>query len=107
MSFAKVDSSRRVRAALLWKPTPLRGPYATGELVCFHRKGGLNGQGRIIGREGRSTLWFRGGLSIVVAENQIRPATAQKVMVKQILLNYALVERGNVKSIRWQRTSWT
>ena len=86
MSFAKVDSSRRIRAALLRKSVPLRGPYAPGDLICFHRKGRWNGPGRIIGREGRSTLWvIHGGIPIVVAESQIRPASAQEVMVKQIL----------------------
>ena len=38
MSFAKADSSRRIRAALLRKAVPLRGPYSPGDLVCFHRR---------------------------------------------------------------------
>ena len=32
-AYAKVDSSRRVRAALLRKAVPLRGPYSPGDLV--------------------------------------------------------------------------
>lgn len=85
-AYVKVDSSRRVRAALLRKAVPLRGPYSPGDLVCFHRLGRWFGPGRIIGREGRSTLWvIHGGIPIVVAENQIRPATTSEVLTKQIL----------------------
>ena len=86
MSFAKADSSRRVRAALLRKSVPLRGPYAPGDLICFHRKGRWHGPARIVGKDGRSTFWvIHAGIPIVVAENQIRPATSAEVMVKQIL----------------------
>ena len=46
MSFAKADSSRRARAALLRKSVPLRGPYAPGDLVCFHRRNRWHGPGR-------------------------------------------------------------
>ena len=35
MAYGKVDSSRRIRAALLRKSVPLRGPYSQGDLVCF------------------------------------------------------------------------
>ncbi len=86
-AYAKVDSSRRVRAALLRKAVPLRGPYSPGDLVCFHRLGRWFGPGRIIGREGRSTLWIvrRGGIPIAVAETQIRPATTSEVLAKQLL----------------------
>ena len=36
-SFASVDSSERIRAAMLRKTTPLRGPFSAGDLICFHR----------------------------------------------------------------------
>ena len=86
MSFAKADSSRRVRAALLRKSVPLRGPYAPGDLVFFRRRNRWHGPGRIVGKEGRSTFWIiHAGIPIVVAESQIRPASAAEVMVKQIL----------------------
>ena len=86
MSYAKVDSSRRIRAALLRKSVPLRGPYAPGDLVCFHRKNRWHGPARIVGKEGRATFWIiHAGIPIVVAESQIRPATTSEVMVKQIL----------------------
>ena len=86
MSFAKADSSRRIRAALLRKAVPLRGPYSPGDLVCFHRRNRWHGPARIVGKEGRSTFWIiHAGVPIVVAESQIRPATTSEVMVKQIL----------------------
>ena len=85
-AFAKVDSSRRIRAALLRKSVPLRGPYSSGDLVCFYRRGRWHGPGRIIGKEGRATFWVvHAGIPIVVAENQIRPATTNEVLAKQIL----------------------
>ena len=86
MAFSKVDSSRRIRAALLRKSVPLRGPYNMGDLVCFYRRGRWHGPARIIGREGRSTLWLvHAGIPIVVSESQLRPATTREVMVKQLL----------------------
>ena len=86
MAYGKVDSSRRIRAALLRKSVPLRGPYAPGDLVCFYRRGRWHGPGRIIGKEGRSTFWIvHAGIPVVVAENQIRPATTKEVMAKQLL----------------------
>ena len=54
--------------------------------MCFHRRGRWHGPGRVIGREGRSTLWVvHGGIPIVVAENQLRPATTSEVLAKQVL----------------------
>ena len=86
MAYGKVDSSRRIRAALLRKSVPLRGPYSQGDLVCFHRKGRWHGPARIIGKEGRSTFWIvHAGIPVVVAENQIRPATTKEVLAKQLL----------------------
>lgn len=85
-AFAKVDSSRRIRAALLRKSVPLRGPYSSGDLVCFYRRGRWHGPGRIIGKESRSTFWVvHAGIPIVVAESQIRPATSSEAIAKQIL----------------------
>ena len=56
------------------------------DLVCFHRRGRWHGPGRIIGKEGRATFWIvHAGIPIVVAENQIRPATTNEVLAKQIL----------------------
>ena len=84
ISFAKAGSSRRVRAALLRKSVPLRGPYAPGDLVCFHRRNRWHGPGRIVEKEGRSTFWIIHP-GIPIADSQIRPASASEVLVKQIL----------------------
>ena len=86
VAFAKADSSRCIRSALLRKAVPVRRPYVPGDLVCFHRRNRWHGPGRVIGREGRSTLWVvHGGIPIVVAENQLRPATTSEVLAKQVL----------------------
>ena len=72
VAFAKVDSSRRVRSALLRKSVPQRGPYVPGDLVCFHRLGRWHGPARVIGREGRSTIWLvHGGVPVVTAESSL------------------------------------
>ena len=85
-AFTKVDSSRRIRAALLRKSTPLRGPYQQGDLVCFHRRGRWHGPGRIIGRDGRAAVWIvHGGIPLVAPESSLRPASASEVYAKQLL----------------------
>lgn len=81
IAFAKVDSSRRVRAALLRKAVPLRGPYCAGDLVCFHRRDRWHGPCRVIGKEGRSTYWLiHGGVPLVVPEASMRPASSTEVI---------------------------
>ena len=84
-SFAHVDSSNRVRSALMRRSTPCRGPYFPGDLLCFFRNKKWFGPARMIGREGRSNLWLiHGGIPIVVAEESVRPALAGEVLAKQI-----------------------
>lgn len=86
IAFAKVDSSRRVRAALLRKAVPLRGPYCAGDLVCFHRRDRWHGPCRVIGKEGRSTYWLiHGGVPLVVPEASMRPASSTEVFAKHLL----------------------
>ena len=86
IAFTRVDSSRRVRAALLRKSVPLRGPYSPGDLVCFHRKNRWHGPARVIGKEGRSAVWLvHGGVPLVAAESSLRPATSSEIYAKQIL----------------------
>ncbi len=86
IAFAKVDSSRRIRAAMLRKSVPLRGPYSAGDLVCFHRKERWHGPCRVIGKEGRSTYWLvHGGVPLVVPEGAMRPASSTEVVAKHIL----------------------
>ena len=65
-SFAQLDSAHRIRSAMLRKTTATRGPFHTGDLVCFYRKhqgykkggGRWYGPARVVGSEGRSTLWI-------------------------------------------------
>ena len=66
-AFTQVDGSQRVRAAMLRKSTPQRGPFVAGDLVCFFRKGKGRtassggrwiGPARVLGTEGRSMEEF-------------------------------------------------
>ena len=85
-AFNKVDSGRRVRAALLRKSVPMRGPYAQGDLVCFHRRGRWHGPARIIGREGRAAVWLmHGGIPLAAAESNLRPASSAEIYTKRLL----------------------
>ena len=85
-AFTEVDSSRRLRTAMLRKSTPLRGPYYAGDLLCFNRQGKWYGPARVVGREGRSNLWLiHGGIPIVINEENCRPAQAGEVLAKQLL----------------------
>ena len=86
MAFARVDASRRIRAALLRKSVPLRGPYNIGDLVCVHRRGRWYGPARIVGREGRGLFWvIHGGVPITAPEHAMRPATAAEVYAKRLM----------------------
>lgn len=86
MAFARVDSTRRVRAALLRKSVPLRGPYNIGDLICFYRRERWMGPARIVGREGRGSFWvIHGGVPIVVPESNMRPASTTEIMAKQLM----------------------
>ena len=84
-AYAKLDSSQRVRA-------PTRGPFVSGDLVCFHRKQGSSpygkwhGPARVIGQEGRSTLWLlRGGVPLTVSAEACRRATGDEALAKRQL----------------------
>jgi hypothetical protein len=84
-SFAHVDSSNRIRTALMRRSTPCRGPCFPGDLLCFYRNNKWFGPARMIGREGRSNLWLiHGGIPIVISEESVRPALAGEVIAKQI-----------------------
>ena len=85
-AFTRVDSSRRIRAALLRKSIPSRGPFSPGDLVCFHRRGQWNGPGRIAEREGRAAVCVvHGGVPLVVLESSLRPASSSEIFTKQLL----------------------
>ncbi|CAE7536321.1 RE2 [Symbiodinium microadriaticum] len=91
-AFSRVDSSQRIRAAMLRKSVPGRGPFHMGDLVCFHRRQGSKagwkwfGPARVIGQEGRSTLWVcHGGIPMTVSAEQCRHATGTEMMAKRML----------------------
>ncbi|CAE7947914.1 RE2, partial [Symbiodinium sp. KB8] len=91
-AFAQTDSASRIRSAMLRKATPVRGPYVVGDLVCFHRKDRKNSQGkwygpaRVIGHEGKSTMWIiHGGVPLTVSNENCRYATGNEALAKRVL----------------------
>lgn len=90
-AFSFVDASQRLRASMLRKTTPTRGPFLAGDLVCFYRKGRSShgrwyGPARVLGQEGRSTLWIiHGGVSMTVGIESLRHATGNEVLAKHAL----------------------
>ena len=85
-SFVQCDTSQRLRRALLRKATPLRGPYSPGDMICFNRNNRWYGPARVLGKEGRSSLWIiHGGVTFLVAEVSVRPASAQELYKKHLL----------------------
>ena len=85
-SFIQTDTSQRLRRALLRKSVPIRGPYNPGDMVCFSRNGKWYGPARVLGKEGRSSLWIiHGGVTFLVAEVGVRPASAQELYRKHLL----------------------
>ncbi|CAE7485137.1 RE2 [Symbiodinium sp. CCMP2592] len=57
-AYVYVDASQRVRRAMLRQSHPVRGPYHAGDLVSYHRRGKWHGPARVLGPEGRSSLWI-------------------------------------------------
>ena len=53
----QVDSSQRIRKALLRKSVSMRGPYHTGDLVCFSKNGKWFGPARVLTNEGKFLQW--------------------------------------------------
>eukprot|EP00435_Cladocopium_sp_Y103_P066574 s39_g28.t2 len=85
-AYMRVDASQRIRKAMLRKSVPMRGPYNVGDLVSFSRKGRWFGPARVLGHEGKSSLWLvHSGVCVLVAETLVRPATSQEVLKKQLL----------------------
>ena len=84
--FIYLDSSQRVRRAMLRQAHPVRGPYQTGDLVSYHRRGRWYGPARVLSHEGKSSLWLvHGGMTLLVAETTVRPATTEEIQRKQAL----------------------
>ena len=91
-SFAQADSSQRIRASLLRKSVPTRGPYLMGDLVCYYKRQGAHrqwkwyGPARVIGQEGKGTLWIvHGGVPLTVSVEQCRHATGNEMLAKRVM----------------------
>ncbi|CAE7872935.1 RE2, partial [Symbiodinium necroappetens] len=91
-SFAQVDSSQRIRSSLLRKSVPSRGPFVMGDLVCYYKNQGAHrqwkwyGPARVIGQEGKGTLWIvHGGVPLTVSVEQCRHATGNEMLAKRVL----------------------
>ena len=85
-AFVQVDSSQRIRKAMLRKSAPVRGPYRTGDLVCFSKQGKWFGPARVLTNEGKSSLWLiHRGVTVLISETSCRPASTQEIMKKHIL----------------------
>ena len=94
-SFMQADSSQKIRKAMLRKAVPVRGPYRTGDLVCFSKKGKWYGPARVLGHEGKSSLWLiHSGVSVLVAETSCRPASTEELHKKQVLELRPSARRG-------------
>ena len=85
-AFMQVDSSQKIRKAMLRKAAPIRGPYRIGNMVNFHRHGKWYGPARVLAYEGTSSLWLvHGGVTILVAETSCRPSSTEEIFKKSIL----------------------
>ena len=99
-AFMQVDSSQKIRKAMLRKAAPLRGPYRIGNMVNFERKGKWYGPARVLAYEGISSLWLvHGGVTILVAETSCRPSSTEEIFKKSIL------ERRPIRKRRYQHIS--
>ncbi|CAE7367988.1 RE1 [Symbiodinium necroappetens] len=84
--FIYLDSSQRIRRAMLRQTHTMRGPYQMGDLVSYHRRGRWYGPARVLSHEGKSSLWLvHGGMTLLVAETALRPATTEEVHRRQAL----------------------
>ena len=79
-AYVYVDSSQRIGRAMLRQSHPLRGPYQTGDLVSYHRRGRWFGPARVLAPEGKSSLWLvHGGMTVLVSDTCCRPASVEEV----------------------------
>ena len=80
---------------MLRKAVPVLRPYRTGDLVCFSKKGKWYGPARVLGHEGKSSLWLiHSGVSVLVAETSCRPASTEELHKKQALELRPSARRG-------------
>ena len=79
---------------MLRKSVPMRGPFRSGDLVSFLRRGTRYGPARTT--EGRGSLRrIHAGVTVLVAETSCRPATSEEVAKK-----YALELRPSARGRR-------
>eukprot|EP00439_Symbiodinium_sp_Y106_P068391 s2336_g11.t1 len=84
--FIYLDSNQRIRRAMLRQSHPMRGPYHTGDLVSYCRRGRWFGPARVLAHEGKSSVWLvHGGMTLLVAETSLRPASTEEIYRKQAL----------------------
>ncbi|CAE7591026.1 RE1 [Symbiodinium sp. CCMP2592] len=84
--FIYLDSNQRIRRAMLRQAHPQRGPYQSGDIVSYCRRGRWYGPARVLTQEGKSSLWLvHGGMTLLVAETSLRPATTEEIYRKQAL----------------------
>ena len=87
-AFVHLDCSRRVRKALLRNASTIKRTYSVGDSVVFRRDNQRGGRqwsppARVIGQEG---LWLLcGNVPVLVAAQNVRPATASEALALSIL----------------------
>ena len=86
MAFFRTQADAKFRRSLLQRARVKRGGYRIGELVCFYRiekvatrRGQWRGPGTIIGAEGGNWWISFGGRCHLVAEEHLRPSTAEEL----------------------------
>ncbi|CAE7699666.1 unnamed protein product [Symbiodinium sp. CCMP2592] len=85
-AFVYVDTSQRIRKAMLRQSHPIRGPYQTGDLVNYFRRGRWFGPARVLSNEGKSSLWLvHSGMTVLISDTCCRPATVEDIRRKQAL----------------------
>ena len=113
-AYSYLDSSQRVRAAMLRKSTPMRGPVVAGDLVCFWKKGRGKGRGRwygparVLGQSGRATLRVvHGGIPLTVSSESLRHATGGEVLAKRELELRPSRKRRREAQTPTKKTRWS
>ena len=85
-AFVYIDGSQRLRRAMLRQAHPMRRPYRTGDLVSYFRKGRWFGPAHVLSLEGKASYWLvHGGMTVLVAETALRPATVEEIRRRQAL----------------------
>ena len=86
VAFFRSQVDTRLRRSLLQRARVKRGEYTAGEMVCFYRidksatkRGRWRGPGVILGREGTNWWISCAGRCHLVAEEHMRPSTAEEV----------------------------